>query len=143
MANSNHNEPSFFGRGWSFPPTFSKTSRSVLMTADEMDIQKSIEILLSTTIGERFLQPRFGCNLENFVFEPLNASTQTAIKLTVKNAILLFEPRIKLVNVMLDTFTFIEEGRIDINVDYEVINTNSRFNLVYPFFMNEANNKTA
>lgn len=141
MANSDINGQSFFGRGWSFPPTFSKQASAVLMTADEEDIQKSIEILLSTTIGERFLQPRYGCNLEVFVFEPLNASTETAIKLTVKNAILLFEPRIKLVNVLLDTSTFINEGRIDINVGYEVISTNSRFNLVYPFFINEGNNQ--
>ena len=133
---------SFLGRGWSFPPTFSKESNEVLLTADEEDIKKSMEILLSTTIGERFLQPQFGCNLENYVFEPMNATTETSIKLTVKNAILLFEPRIKLISVRLDT-AFINEGRADINVDYEIVNTNTRFNLVYPFYMNEANNKSA
>src|SRR5690606_26760283 len=90
------NERSFLGRGWSFPPTFSKSARDVLMTSDEEDIQKSLEILLSTTIGERFLQPSFGCNLESFVFEPMNATIQTLIKITVKDAILLFEARIKL-----------------------------------------------
>lgn len=143
MANkTNMADRSFLGRGWSFPPTFSKINRQVLLTADEEDIKKSMEILLSTTIGERFLQPRFGCNLENYVFEPMNASTETSIKLTVKNAILLFEPRIKLLSVRLDT-AFINEGRADINVDYEVVNTNTRFNLVYPFYLNEANNKTA
>ena len=62
------NERSFLGRGWSFPPTFSKSTQNLLMTSDEEDIQKSLEILLSTTIGERFLQPAYGCNLENFVF---------------------------------------------------------------------------
>lgn len=133
---------SFLGRGWSFPPTFSKQSNQVLMTADEEDINKSLEILLSTTIGERFLQPLYGCNLENYVFEAMSSTTETAIKITVKNAILMFEPRIKLLVVnLLDDF--ISEGRIDISVDYEVINTNTRFNLVYPFYLNEANNKSA
>lgn len=136
-------ERSFLGRGWSFPPAFSKSTNEVLMTSDEADIQKSIEILLSTTIGERFLQPAYGCNLENYVFEPMNATIQTLIKITVKNAILLFEPRIKLISVRLDTTFFINEGRADINVDYEVAGTNSRFNLVYPFYINEANNKSA
>jgi len=112
------------------------------MTADEEDINKSLEILLSTTIGERFLQPLYGCNLEEYVFETMNASTKTSIKITVKNAILMFEPRIKLLVVdLLDDF--IAEGRIDISVDYEVINTNTRFNLVYPFYLNEANQKMA
>lgn len=111
------------------------------MTADEEDIKKSLEILLSTTIGERFLQPQYGCNLEAYVFEPMNATTETLIKLTVKNAILFFEPRLQLISVKLDT-TFITDGRADILVEYIIISTNSRFNFVYPFYLNEANNKT-
>lgn len=140
---NNIQDQSFLGRGWSFPPTFSKINNEVVMVADEVDIQKSIETLLSTTIGERFLQPGYGCNLDNYVFEPLNATVQTLIKITVKNAILLYEARIKLLSIKMDSTTFINEGRADINIDYEIIGTNSRFNLVYPFYLNEANNKTA
>jgi phage baseplate assembly protein W len=140
---SNPAEQSFLGTGWSFPPTFTKVGSNVFMTSDEEDIQKSIEILLSTTIGERFLQPDYGCNLENYVFEPMNATVQTQIRVTVRNAIITFEPRIKLLSVSLDATTYINDGRIDIQVDYEVAGTNSRFNLVYPFYTNEANNKSA
>lgn len=144
MAEKNSiQERSFLGRGWSFPPTFSKINNEVVMIADEVDIQKSIETLLSTTIGERFLQPEYGCNLEKYVFEPMNATIQTLIKLTVKNALIIYETRIKLLSVKMDSTTFINEGRADINIDYEIIGTNSRFNLVYPFYLNEANNKTA
>ncbi len=131
-------ERSFLGRGWSFPPAFSKRNNAVQLTADEDDITRSLEILLSTTIGERFLQPAYGCNLEDYVFEAMNTSTETAIKITVKNAILFFEPRIKLLTVNLLN-DFLAEGRIDISVDYEVITTNTRINLVYPFYINEAN----
>ncbi|WP_423147181.1 GPW/gp25 family protein [Rubrolithibacter danxiaensis] len=133
---------SFLGRGWSFPPAFSKSSNALLMTQDEDDINKSLEILLSTAIGERFLQPEYGCNLEDYVFEAMNAATETAIKITVKNAILLFEPRIRLLTIKMIT-DFLTEGRLDISIDYEVITTNSRFNLVYPFYLNEGNNKSA
>ena len=133
---------SFLGTGWSFPPSFSKATREVLLTSDEEDIKKSLEILLSTIIGERFLQPDYGCNLDNYVFEPMNATITTSIKITVKNAIILYEPRLKLISVRLDQ-TFITEGRVDIIVEYDIISTNSRFNLVYPFYLNEANNKTA
>lgn len=131
-------ERPFLGRGWSFPPAFSKRNNAVQLTADEDDITRSLEILLSTTIGERFLQPAYGCNLEDYVFEAMNTSTETAIKITVKNAILFFEPRIKLLTVNLLN-DFLAEGRIDISVDYEVITTNTRINLVYPFYINEAN----
>ena len=120
---------SFLGRGWSFPPVFSKATKELLLTSDEEDIKKSLEILLSTTIGERFLQPLYGCNLEKYVFEPLNATISTEIRLAVKDAIELFEPRLKLLGVKLDT-GFINEGRVDIAVEYEVITTNTRHNLV-------------
>ncbi|HEX2628209.1 MAG TPA: GPW/gp25 family protein [Chitinophagaceae bacterium] len=142
MATTDNNERSFLGRGWSFPPTFSLTAKELLMTADEEDIRKSMEILLSTTIGERFLQPLYGCNLEQYVFEPLSATISTEIRLTVKNAIDRFEPRIKLLAVKLGT-DLILEGRIDIAVEYQLIATNTRHNLVYPFYINEAHNKSA
>jgi uncharacterized protein len=142
MATTDNNERSFLGRGWSFPPTFSLTAKELLMTADEEDIRKSMEILLSTTIGERFLQPLYGCNLEQYVFEPLSATISTEIRLTVKNAIDRFEPRIKLLAVKLGT-DMILEGRIDIAVEYQLIATNTRHNLVYPFYINEAHNKSA
>ena len=142
MATTDNNERSFLGRGWSFPPTFSLSAKELLMTADEEDIRKSMEILLSTTIGERFLQPLYGCNLEQYVFEPLNATISTEIRLTVKNAIDRYEPRIKLLAVKLGT-DLILEGRIDIAVEYQLIATNTRHNLVYPFYINEAHNKSA
>jgi len=135
-------DKSFLGRGWSFPPAFSRTTKELILTSDEEDIKKSLEILLSTTIGERFLQPLYGCNLEQYVFEPLNATTSTEIRLTVKNAIDLFEPRLTLLSVKLDS-GFINEGRIDIAVEYEIITTNTRHNLVYPFYINEAHTKIA
>lgn len=133
---------SFLGRGWSFPPYFSKAQRGVYTTADEDDIRCSLEILLSTTIGERFLQPQYGCNLDAYVFEAMNATVQTSIKLTVKNAIQLYESRINLLGVELGLAS-LNEGRVDIIIDYAIAGTNSRFNLVYPFYLSEANNKTA
>jgi len=139
---STNNDTSFLGRGWSFPPAFNLFTKEVEMTTGEEDIRKSMEILLSTTIGERFLQPLYGCNLEGYVFEPLNATISTEIRLTVKNAIDLFEPRIKLVSVKLDA-GLIYEGRIDIAVEYDIISTNTRNNLVFPFYINEAHNKMA
>ncbi len=142
MAIKDLENRSFLGRGWSFPPTFSKETSGVMMTADEEDIKKSLEILLSTTIGERFLQPLYGCNLDDYVFEPFNATLSTEIRLTVKDAIDKYEPRLKLLAVRLDTGLMVE-GRIDIAVEYQIISTNSRFNLVYPFYINEANNKSA
>ena len=50
------NEDSFLGTGWSFPPAFDRESGSVEMVQEEEDIRQSLEILLSTSIGERVMQ---------------------------------------------------------------------------------------
>jgi phage baseplate assembly protein W len=129
---------SFLGRGWAFPPAFDAGLLQANLVADAEDIRQSLYILLTTTIGERFLQPEFGCNLEHYVFEPINATMETNIKLTVTNALRRFEPRIKLESVKLDT-SLVVEGRIDIAVTYTVTATNTRYNFVYPFYTKEAN----
>ena len=131
---------SFLGRGWSFPPTFSKTKREVEMTADEEDIQRSLEILLSTSPGERFLQPKYGCSLDALLFEPLTTTMKTYITGVIKQALLLFEPRIELHDVSLDTAGE-TAGRVDIVIEYTVRTTNSRYNLVYPFYRQEGSGK--
>ena len=96
-----NNENSFLGRGWSFPPQFSKEAKSAVMLSDEEDIRNSLEILLSTTVGERIMQPDYGCNLDILLFEPINLSLSTYIKDLVFNAIYLFEPRIQPEEVIL------------------------------------------
>lgn len=124
---------SFLGSGWSFPPEFDASKAEVKMLQDEDDIASSIEILLSTAIGERIMQPRYGCRLNELMFEPMNNTMQNYLKNMVEHAILIYEPRISLNSVSLD-MTEVLEGKVIINVDYTIISTNSRDNMVYPFY---------
>ncbi len=126
---------SFLGTGWSFPPTFHRSALAVEMIADEKDIESSLAILLSTDVGERVMQPRYGCNLHRLLFEPLDTSLQAYMKDLIKTAILYFEPRIILNDVTLEPDP--EEGRILITVDYIVATTNTRNNFVFPFYKEE------
>ena len=126
---------SYLGTGWGFPPTFDRSAKGIEMIADEDDIRSSLEILLSTDIGERVMQPKYGCNLHRLLFEPLDTSLQAYMKDLIKTAILYFEPRIILENVTLQPEP--EEGRITINVDYTIAGTNTRNNLVYPYYLTE------
>ncbi len=130
---------SILGRGWSFPPTFDKRQKSVVTTADEEDVRKSLHILLSTRLGERIMQPTYGCALDEMLFESLNTGIITYIKNIVETAILHHEPRIDLESVNLDRLDP-SSGRIDIEVTYTIRTTNSRFNYVYPFYLNEGTN---
>ena len=125
----------FLGTGWGFPPTFDKKSNTVSMISDETDINSSLEILLSTTKGERIMQPTYGCDLKRLLFEPLDTSLKAYIKNLIKTAILYFEPRIRLDDISLETKP--NEGKLEITLDYTVRTTNSRYNFVYPFYLNE------
>lgn len=109
------------------------------MLEDEADIESSLDILLSTRLGERIMQPNYGCNLDEMVFEAMNLTMLTYLKDLVENAILYFEPRIELEGLEIDTSRE-AEGLLLIMIDYRVRTTNSRFNYVYPFYKNEGTN---
>jgi len=126
-------EKDFIGKGWSFPPAFDKARKAVKILSGKEDIDSSLHILLSTTIGERVMQPKYGCNLKQFLFDPTNAFMKFYIKKLVEDAILYFEPRIKPENVDLD----VEDGKMEITVEYTIKTTNSRSNFVFPFYIKE------
>ncbi|HNW89154.1 MAG TPA: GPW/gp25 family protein [Bacteroidales bacterium] len=126
---------SFLGTGWSFPPQFSKTEKTVKMIADEEDIKNSLEVLLATRVGERLMQPDYGCNLDVLLFEPIDVTLQTYIKDLVFTAIYFYEPRVKPDDVILSVPG--QEGIILIEVQYTIRATNTRHNMVYPFYLEE------
>ncbi len=126
----------YLGSGWSFPPNFNKTPLGVTMLREEADIASSLEILLSTSPGERVMQPLYGCNLSELVFESLDTRMKTLMADKVESAILYFEPRIELESVKLDD-SLESEGVALIKVIYRVKSTNSRFNFVFPFYKRE------
>lgn len=128
-------ETGFLGKGWSFPPEFNKAAKGVEMLKDEDDIESSLEILLSTRIGERVMQPKYGCALDELSFEPLTTTMKTYIKDLVETAILYYEPRIDVDKINLKEDN--NRGLILISLDYRVRSTNSRQNMVYPFYKNE------
>lgn len=128
----------FLGTGWSFPPTFNQMDNTVNLVSDEEDIKQSLFILFSTIPGERVMNPKYGCDLLQFVFDEMNTTTRTLIESTIKRAILLFEPRIKVdyVNVEMD----VEKSIIYIDIGFYIIKMNTRNNVVFPFYLREGTN---
>jgi phage baseplate assembly protein W len=127
----------FLGKGWSFPPSFNAQLKEVEMTEKKEDIERSLQILLTTTVGERVMQPKYGCNMEELLFESLNTSTKTIIKDKIKTAILYFEPRIDAKKIELNGMNELG-GEVLIEIEYVIRATNSRFNFVFPYYRNEA-----
>lgn len=131
MENNQH----FLGRGWSFPPRFDRPTGEVEMTVGVEDIQRSLRILFSTTLGERVMNPTYGSSLADMVFEPMNTGMIAYVQNLLETAILYHEPRIdaETIQVLPDAL----EGILRILIEYKVRGTNSRFNFVFPFYLNE------
>lgn len=127
----------FLGIGWSFPPEFNKTEGNVTMTTDVEDINNSLIILLSTRPGERVMFPNYGCDLQEMLFKPLDLTLITQMRGIIERAILYHEPRINIIDIDITTIEE-SEGQVLIHVDYEVRNTNTRSNIVFPFYKGEA-----
>jgi uncharacterized protein len=129
---------SFLGTGWSFPPTFRREWYAVEMLHEEADVHSSIGIILATITGERIMLPTFGCNLQPFVFEPMNVPNIAMIEKIVKDALVIHEPRI--IVEELQSVPNQAEGKLEINISYSIVLTNTRYNYVFPFYMSEATN---
>lgn len=131
MANDN----AFLGTGWAFPPSFNGPNHHSVMSSDIQDIEQSLTILLSTTPGERPMAPDFGCRINQFVFEELTQTALTQLESEIRYAILFFESRINVEDVHFSPQPM--AGKLLIQIDYSVITTNTRSNMVYPFYLNE------
>jgi len=129
---------SFLGTGWNFPPTFRREWYGVEMLSGEDDVHSSIHIILATITGERVMLPTFGCNLQPHLFDTMNASNVALLEKIVKEALIFHEPRIIVGDVVTNVFG--NEGRLEINISYTIISTNTRYNYVFPYYINEATN---
>ena len=131
---------SFLGTGWQFPPEFDPEVGRPFMVSDQVDIEQSLNILLSTALGERVMEPAFGCDLRPYLFDPLSPNMIGYLKDRVRNAILYYETRISLLSVEVTApgSTVLLEGIFQINVTYSITQANSRLNFVYNYFQNEA-----
>lgn len=127
----------FKGRGFAFPPAFSRGGAAVAMVAGDEDIAQGLEIILATRPGERVMQAGFGCNLDEAVFEEMDQGMIGRITRLVADAIEQHEPRVDLLGVEV-TDSEATAGLLTITISYRSRLTNSRWNLVYPFYIREA-----
>lgn len=130
---------SFLGRGWAFPPAFNYERGTLETVENEEDIRESIHLILGTIPGERVMFPAFGCPIRKYVFESNDPTHLTMLKDAVYDALLYNEPRIKVETIEIKDETF-EKGLILIHINYTVIITNTRSNMVFPFYFKEGTN---
>jgi Bacteriophage baseplate protein W len=123
----------FLGTGWKFPVSLDNEGKIALARYDE-SIRQAIWIILSTAPGERVMRPDFGCGIQDLVFAVNSAGTAGRVASLVRQALVRWEPRIDVLNV--SAFPDASQpSLLQIEIEYRIRATNSRFNLVYPFYL--------
>lgn len=126
----------FLGRGWRFPVD-TDNKGDIELSGEERDVEESIRIILGTAKGERVMRPEFGCDIHDYVFASVNATTLALIETSVREALLRWEPRIAVQSVEVSSDRT-ERGRLEIEIDYRIESSDSERNLVYPFYVDGA-----
>lgn len=127
----------FLGSGWKFPLQVTAGGK-IAQVRHEQRVEESIYLILSTARGERVMLPDFGCGIHDLVFAPNDDVTRAQIVHNVRQALVRYEPRVDLLEVAADT-TPGEPNRLLIRINYRIRANNAIGNLVYPFFLDEAN----
>jgi len=118
----------FLGRGWAFPFHFDPASGGVATSEYEENIRQCITLILGTKPGERPMLPEFGCRIHKYLFAPNTRATGNMIAHHVEKALKRWEPRIEVESVKARTG---QQGEVQVEVDFRIISTNSRQNLVH------------
>ena len=124
----------FSGRGWAFPIRPGLDGSIQATRSSDETIRNAIWMILSTSPGERVMRPEFGCAVDDLVFGGNDATTGGEVSRAVWTALSELEPRIDVLDVQ--TVPDPQDARrLLVEIAYEVRASNSRLNLVYPFYL--------
>jgi phage baseplate assembly protein W len=121
------------GRGWAFPIKVDFQG-GIALTGERNELEEAIRIILSTSIGQRVMRPTFGSRLHELVFAPNNSHTAVQAKRFVEDALGMWEPRIRIVEVNVHPHPE-QDNYLVIEIIYQVKTTHDRRSLVYPFYL--------
>lgn len=127
---------SFLGTGFSFPIEVEEATGRMKTVSLEEDIAQAIQIILMTRKGERVMRPDFGCDIYEYAFDTMDFTTRFQMEQAVREALMVWEPRIINVEVHINDAQE-TEGMLLIEISYVVRSTNNPYNLVYPYYINE------
>lgn len=119
------------GTGLQVPDSFNDTSGKVRYNTGVDRINQSIVHILSTPVGLRFFVPEFGCRINELIFEPNDYILEDMLILYIKEALTRWEPRIKVLEIA--PVVIEHNNTVPIHITYNLVNTNSVYNFVYPF----------
>jgi phage baseplate assembly protein W len=98
-----------------------KSSGEIFKKEDAAAVKQAVKNLMLTNYFEKPFQPRFGANLREMLFDLADDDAEEDIEDRIKNAIGVFEPRARALNVT--AVATPERNSIRVTVEFRVINT--------------------
>ena len=126
------NKSDVVGSGWAFPVRSDVRGR-ISLARRAQDIEEAIRIILLTPKGQRVMRPEFGCQIHDLIFAPNDATTAGLAVFYVEEALAMWEPRIRVLDVMAVPDDS-NDSRLMIRIEYEIKSTYDRRSLVFPFY---------
>ena len=122
----------FLGAGWAFPVGVDARGR-IALSRRERDVEEAILMILLTPKGQRVMRPEFGCQIHDLIFAPNDATTAGLAAYYVEEALAMWEPRIRVLEVTAGPDPDAAE-RLLVEIRYEIKATYDRRALVFPFY---------
>jgi phage baseplate assembly protein W len=123
----------FLGTGWRFPILPDEAGR-LSYAVGEQSIEHCLRALLLTATGERVMRPDFGTKAQESVFAPGSVQNLRDLERSIAEAVRTYEPRVELESVRAEADP-LDEARVTVSVEYRVRRTNTKANLVFPFYL--------
>jgi uncharacterized protein len=129
------------GRGWRFPILPDRTGGLGYCEGDD-NVEQSLRTLLLTSLHERCMRAEFGSAAPRLVFAPGSVQFLGLLETTVRDAVRDWEPRVDLDEVRAEIDGErpggdpADDNRVTVAIGYRVRRTNTRLNLVFPFYLN-------
>lgn len=86
---------------------------------NETAISRSIRNLVFTYPGERFFNENLGSNISRSLFENLDDVSSSVIKDQIENSILNYEPRVDLIDVVVDPDY--DNNGFNVTINYNIV----------------------
>lgn len=98
-------------------------SRDVSKKVNEYAIKQSVKNLILTNHYERPFHPEIGSQITAMLFENWSPMLQSVIRQSIINTITNFEPRVKLLEVVVDPNE--DSNALSVSITFKIINTNT------------------
>tara|TARA_R110000782_G_scaffold259366_2_gene349819 strand:- start:1056 stop:1457 length:402 start_codon:yes stop_codon:yes gene_type:complete len=90
-------------------------------------IKNSIKNILLTKRGEKPFNPRFGCNLTDYLFEPADRVTESLMRTEIEYSLGEQEPRIQINKVIIEDYP--DRNSYAITIDCLILTSQSNIDL--------------